>query len=761
MLLKRFLLLSLFCFLLNKTNAQKVGLVLSGGGMRAMAHIGVLKALEENHVPIDYITGTSAGAYIGSLYAMGYTPDEMERLVTTKNFILISSGIFNDDNTYYFKKNPPDASWVTVKFVLDSVLRTQLPSNVVNPAEIDFTLSERAASPSMLAGYNFDSLVVPFRCVAADITNKQPIVFRNGDLAMAVRASMAFPFYYAPVLLDNKILFDGGIYNNFPVDIMQQDFNPDVIIGVNAAGLPDIPFEGNFLTQIKTMLYQSTNYKVPREGDIIIEPDIKYMSSFDYSRIKTAIDSGYASTMRVMERIKTNTAHEADTMRLEERRNFFRETKEEIIIDQIYIHGVSADKAIYIRKILNPSNECINLKQLSKAYFKLVADDNIRYLFPHILYNPDSRNYDLHLDAKRANGLMVDFGGNFSSRPINTGFVGFQHNYWGRLSYKAAGNVYFGKLYNSSMARLRIDIPGKFPMYIEPSATINQWDFYKSSNTFINDIKPSYLVQYDRSYALNFGIPARNKAKVIAGASWFKLNNRYYQTRKFTQSDTNDLTKFEGVSASLELERSTLNRKMYANDGTYLNIRFRYVFGKENTIPGSTNAIRDTVKAFHNYPQGSIVYDNYFSHVWKLRFGFYGELTLSGQPFFANYTASVLAAPTFYPLQETKTLFLENFRAHNFAGSGLKTIIAINNSVDFRLEGYMFQPFNEILPGKNNKAVYGEYLNKRYFIGTANAVYNSPIGPVSLSLNYYDKREKSFSVIFHLGYILFNRRALY
>ncbi len=761
MLLNRFLLLALFCFLLNKSTAQKVGLVLSGGGMRAMAHIGVLKALEENHVPIDYITGTSAGAYIGSMYAMGYTPEEMERLVTTKSFMLISSGIFDDDNTYYFKKNPPDASWVTVKFVLDSVLRTQLPSNVVNPAEIDFALSERAAAPSMLAGYNFDSLVVPFRCVAADITNKQPIVFRNGDLAMAVRASMAFPFYYAPVLLDNKILFDGGIYNNFPVDIMQQDFNPDVIIGVNAAGLPDIPFEGNFLTQIKTMLYQSTNYKVPREVDIIIEPDIKYMSSFDYSRIKTAIDSGYTSTMRAMQRIKENTVRETDILQLTQRRRYFREPKNEIIIDQIYIHGVSADKAIYIRKILNPSNECINLKQLSKAYFKLVADDNIRYLFPHILYNPDSHNYDFHLDAKRANGLMVDFGGNFSSRPINTGFVGFQHNYWGRLSYKAAGNVYFGKLYNSSMARLRIDIPGKFPLYIEPSATINQWDFYKSSNTFINDIKPSYLVQYDRSYAVNFGVPARNKAKVIAGASWFKLNNRYYQTRQFTQSDTNDLTKFDGISASLELERSTLNRKMYANDGTYLNIRFRYVFGRENTIPGSTNSLRDTVKNYHNYPQGSIVYDNYFTHLWKLRFGFYGELTLSGQPFFANYTASVLAAPTFYPLQETKTLFLENFRAHNFVGSGLKTIIAINNSVDFRLEGYVFQPFNEILPVINNKAVYGEDFNKRYFIGTANAVYNSPIGPVSLSLNYYDKRENPFSVIFHLGYIMFNRRALY
>ena len=753
-----------FCFILltfQNTSAQTTGLVLSGGGMRAMAHIGVLKALEENHVPIDYIAGTSAGAYIGSLYAIGYSPEEMQKLVTSKSFMLLASGVFDDDHTYYFKKNPPDASWVTVKFLLDSVLRTQLPSNVVNPGEIDFALSERMAQPAMIAGNNFDSLLVPFRCVAADISGKQQIVFRNGDLAMAVRASMAFPFYYAPVLLDNKILFDGGIYNNFPVDVMQQDFHPDRIIGVNAAGLPDIPYEGNFLTQIKTMLTQTTVYKVPGDTDLLIEPDVKFMGSFDYSRINAAIDSGYASTVRMMRRIKENIPRESDTAKLEERRKFFRNSKEEIVIDQIYVHGVNADRGQYVRKILNPYNDCIRLSKLNKSYFKLVADDNIRYLFPHLLYNPDTRYYDLHLDVKRANGLTVDFGGNFSSRPINTGFVGFQHNYWGRLSYKLAGNFYFGKLYNSMLARLRIDIPGKFPLYAEPSATFNQWDFYKSSNTFFNDIKPSYLVQYERSYAMNFGVPARNKAKVMAGASWFKLNNRYYQTRQFTQSDTNDITKFEGVSAVMEFERNTLNRKMYPNDGTYLNVHVRYVIGSEQTFPGSTNAVRDTVKKVHDYPQGTIMYDNYFAHWGKMRFGFYGELTFSGQPFFANYTASVLAAPAFYPLQETKTLFLTNFRAHDFIGSGLKTIVAINNSVDFRVEGYMFQPFNEILPTDENKTVYGDAFNKRYFIATANAVYNSPIGPVSLSLNYYDKRAQPVSVIFHLGYILFNKRALY
>ena len=244
---KTFLFFFLFIYI-EFSQAQSVGLVLSGGGMRGFAHIGVIRALEENNIPIDYVTGTSSGAFIGALYSIGYTPDQMEALVTSKAFKRISQGKFNEDNQYYFKKNPIDASWVNIKFLVDSVLRTQLPSNVVNPSEIDFTLMEYMSAPGAQAGYLFDSLMVPFRCVATDITYKKSVVFNNGDLALAVRASMAYPFYYAPVLIGDKILFDGGIYNNFPVDIMTKEFNPDIIIGCNAAGLPDLPMEGNFLT---------------------------------------------------------------------------------------------------------------------------------------------------------------------------------------------------------------------------------------------------------------------------------------------------------------------------------------------------------------------------------------------------------------------------------------------------------------------------------------------------------------------------------
>ena len=322
----RFKLLILLCFFAINSNAQKVGLVLSGGGMRGFAHIGVIRALEENNIPIDYVTGTSSGAFVGALYASGYSPDEMEALVTSAAFKRRVQGKFDEQNLYYFKKNPSDASWVNIKFLVDSVLRTQLPSNLVNPAEIDFALTEYLAPPAALAGYQFDSLMVPFRCVSTDITSKKSVIFGNGDLAMAVRASMAFPFYFSPVLMNDKILYDGGIYNNFPVDVMMQVFKPDVVIGSNAAGLPDVPMEGNFLTQLKTMITQTTVYQVPTPNDFLIEPDIKFIGSFDFDRIKAAIDSGYISTLKQIDSIKSVVSNQITAGDLKQKRERFRES---------------------------------------------------------------------------------------------------------------------------------------------------------------------------------------------------------------------------------------------------------------------------------------------------------------------------------------------------------------------------------------------------------------------------------------------------
>jgi NTE family protein len=278
----------------------------------------------------------------------------------------------------------------------------------------------QSMAPSIAsASYNFDSLVVPYRCIASDITAKKPIIFKSGDLALAVRASMAFPFYYPPVLIGENILYDGGIYNNFPTDVMLKEFNPDIIIGVSAAGLPDAPSEGNFLSQLKTMIVQTTVYSVPRKSDFLIEPDIKSIGVFDYDLIKSAIDSGYLETLRLIPELKNSITREADHELLKQKRDKISNSSYSVVIDQIFVYGVNEDQAEYIRKTLNPFNKCLSLNEFKKNWFKLVADDNQRYLFPRLVYNPNSGNYDLLLDVRKRSEYDTEHVLNAINMPLD------------------------------------------------------------------------------------------------------------------------------------------------------------------------------------------------------------------------------------------------------------------------------------------------------------------------------------------------------
>ena len=135
---------------------QRVGVVLSGGGAKGVTHIGVLKALEENNIPIDYIAGTSMGAIIGGLYACGYSPDEIEKMFTSAELQNWITGGASSKYNYFFKANNPNASWQIFKITFDSVLRIKLPPNIISPYELDFKFLEIFAEPGAAAHYNFD-----------------------------------------------------------------------------------------------------------------------------------------------------------------------------------------------------------------------------------------------------------------------------------------------------------------------------------------------------------------------------------------------------------------------------------------------------------------------------------------------------------------------------------------------------------------------------------------------------------------------------
>lgn len=203
----------------NTGHEETVGLVLSGGGAKGIAHVGVIKALEENEIPIDYVAGTSMGAIVGSLYSCGWSPEKMLDLFTSQDFRDWSTGTISKKNVYYFSTPAPSPEWVSLNINFkDStdIFGQIIPTSLINPIPMNLEFLKLYSPYTEQCGENFNNLFVPFRCVTSDVYHKHKIVCSSGSLGDAVRASMSFPLVFKPIEMDGVLVYDGGIYDNFP-----------------------------------------------------------------------------------------------------------------------------------------------------------------------------------------------------------------------------------------------------------------------------------------------------------------------------------------------------------------------------------------------------------------------------------------------------------------------------------------------------------------------------------------------------------------
>ncbi len=741
---------------------QKVGVVLSGGGASGLAHIGVLKALEESNIPIDYVSGTSIGGLIGAYYAAGYTPKEMEALVKESFFLKVTKGEVPFQNTFLVKERQSYASMLTFKVNPGKTFLRNLPVNVINSVPIDYYLMETFCGTSANANYNFDSLLVPFRCVAADVQNKQLKLFKEGDLATAVRASMSYPFYLRPIEIDGTLLFDGGLYNNFTTDVMYKEFSPDFIIGSNVAEKIMPPDDDDLYSQLRNMLMNQINFDPIGENGILLQP-WSDVNIFNFSDAQRLIDSGYAETKRNISKIRLQVKRNAENSSLSDKRMRLRnQEKKDIVFNDVQVQGLTMKQKDYVLKSIFYNKKPFTLSQLKRRYFRLASDEQIRSIYPVAERSFMDSSYRLVLKVKNEKPLFVDVGALVSNRPISEAFLGLQYNKLGRIGFTAYTNGYIGKLHTSVHGRLRFDFSGRFPLYIEPSYTLARWDYFNSSVLFYNLEKPAYLVQLDQFGDITVGAPLGNISKITMSGGLSELQNSYYQTDDFDKNDTTDLTYFDFHYAQFNYQLNTLNRKMYANKGAYINARARYIQGRESYFPGSTSNDTLPFSNFRRRPwfQAKLTFDNYLRTFRGFTIGAYGEVVYSTQGFFNNYTASILSAPAFNPTPESQTFFIDDYRAHNYFAGGIKAITTPYKSLDIRLEAYIFQPVLSILKDEKNKPRYSTPFLYRHFIASATAVYNTALGPFSLGVNYYDRNENAFSFFFHFGYILFNRKSI-
>ena len=291
---------------IGKTPHPRIGLVLSGGGARGTAHIGVLKVLEEMRVPIHCIAGTSMGAIVGGLYAAGSAPEELEKLVTSISWNEAFTDKQTADKLSFRRKEDSQTYKIDPNLgIKDGHLSTS--KGLVQGQNLNLLLKKLLLHTAGIK--NFDGLKIPFRAVAADIETGMAVVLGTGDLAEAVRASMSIPGIFVPMEIDGRMLVDGGIANNLPVNVAR-GMGADVLIVVDI-GTPLRTREGlnsaaSVTAQVMTILIQrnvQVQLKNLKPEDILIQPDLGGLGTTDFSKTEAAIEIGAATTRKMKDRL--------------------------------------------------------------------------------------------------------------------------------------------------------------------------------------------------------------------------------------------------------------------------------------------------------------------------------------------------------------------------------------------------------------------------------------------------------------------------
>ena len=760
-----FLFLSACLLLLPFVQAQKVGLVLSGGGAKGMTHIGIIRALEENNIPIDYITGTSMGAIIGSLYAMGYSPDDMEALLRSEDFKRWYSGQVEPEYGYYFKQNRPTPEFFNIRFSFKDSLHIKpqiLPTSMVNPIQMNLVFVELFARATAACSGDFNRLFVPFRCIASDVYNKKPLIMRRGDLGDAVRASMSFPFVFKPIEIDSVLAYDGGIYNNFPTDIMREDFKPEVIIGSVVAANPGKPKENDLMSQLENMIMQKTDYTLPDSLGIIMTFKYDDVSLLDFDRLQELHDIGYNRTISLMDSIKGRIHRRVSAENVRLRRLVYRSNLPQFRFRDIYIEGANPQQQAYIKKEFHDEDhEVFTYEDLKRGYFRLLSDNMISEIIPHAVYDSENDLYSLHLKVKMEDNFSVRMGGSVSTTSSNQIYLGLGYQDLNYYSKEITLDGQIGKVYNNAQLMAKIDLPTRIPTSYRLIASLSTFDYYKKDKLFSKNDKPSFNSKDERFVKLMVALPflANKRAEISIG--YGKLQDNYFQSSVINfDKDRSDRSTYNLLGGAIGFYGSTLNARQYATKGYFEKLVAQVFSGKEKFIPGNPTETSVTTKERQSWLQISYMKYAYHTMSPKFTLGWMAEILYSSKNFSENYTATMLQAADFSPTPHSKLMYNEAFRANQFLAAGIKPIFVFNDMFQFRSEFYGFVPIFPIKKNALNKAYYGKAFSRFEYIGEISVICQLPFGAISAYVNHYSSPKKEWNVGLTLGWQLFNYRFI-
>ena len=361
---------------LDETGDVKVGLVLSGGGAKGFAHVGVLKILEEAGIRIDYIAGTSMGSIVGGLYASGYTANELDSILKVHDFTtLIRDEIPRKSTSFYQKENAG-------KYAISLPIKNRkigLPTAVSKGQNIFNILSQ--LTEHIHSVNDFSQLPIPFFCIATDLETGEEVVLDHGYLPEAVRASGSFPGLLSPVRINNRILVDGGLVNNFPVDELKAK-GVDVIIGIDVQGKL---LKRKELTSLSLILMQIAGFQVYKNIDkkakktnVYIKPDVSKFNNFSFDKVDELILVGEEAARNQINELKEIAKMQHSVSKRNTRVNT-DDLKKDIVIKEIEFNGnYNYTDKYCLRKLNFESGETVSQKDFFEGVNALTATGNFQ-----------------------------------------------------------------------------------------------------------------------------------------------------------------------------------------------------------------------------------------------------------------------------------------------------------------------------------------------------------------------------------------------
>lgn len=738
---------------------QSVGLVLSGGGAKGIAHIGVIQALEDNNIPIDFVAGTSMGAIVGGLYAIGYTPAEMLDLLLSRDFANWSTGQIDPNLTYYFLKQPQTPAFAHLDVNLhknDSVAESSsMPSSLISPLPMNFAFMDLFASYTAQCGGDFDKLFVPFRCVASDVVHKHKIVCRGGELSDAIRASMSFPAVFEPIKMNGVYVYDGGIYDNFPVDVMREDFAPSIMIGVDVHSEETTPSNG-IVSQLENMIIQNNDYSLPADEGVRIHVDVSKFSLLDFNKANEIYAIGYARAMEMMDSIQGRVTSRVPTEARKLRRRVFKSASPYVRFDSVNVVGGTAMQNEYLSHIFESARhktDTFGIDKARLAYYRAITPGRLRNLFPQAEYNDTTGLFTLNLAANVKDNFSLGAGGYLSSSNNSMIFLSADYSSMSFTSWNTRLMGWLGQSYMAAQFDGRLLMSNDTPSAVEFTAVVSRKKYYESDKLFYQDNSPAFISRQEAFVRADYAWALGRRAKAFVGVGYGTSRNKFYSNEFVEFMDSNRENTHMSLGQAIgSLEYCTLDNMSYPMSGSFLNVTAMQTLGNYHQKRYDVDDSSSSYSHRQHWFQAEVKASKYILMGSNFSLGIDADVLVSNRKLLNTYYSSLVNAPSFTPSPTMENVFNKAFHANSFAAVGVSPIWSPFQRAQVRLAADVFMPFRRInLAADGVSACYGGWFRSPEFSAEMSLVYNLPFASICGYVNYLSYPARNWSVGLSFG----------